>query len=81
MEPTLPYGGALEYHDQDPRFLLNISHPEAGARGQYLAVACPEVEWFPIFWRSAIGEFIIFSLSPPDGTTQMAIGEKREGEE
>ena len=43
MEPTLPYGGALEYHDQDPRFFLNISHPEAGARGQYLAVACPEV--------------------------------------
>lgn len=35
-EPTLPYGGALEYQAQDPRFFLNISDPEAG--GRYLTV-------------------------------------------
>jgi len=43
MEFTLPYDGALEYQAQDPRFSPNLSDPEAGARGQYLAVVCPEV--------------------------------------
>lgn len=43
MEFTLPYDGALEYQDQDPRFSPNISDPGAGARGQYLAVVCTQV--------------------------------------